>query len=422
MIKKLLIVTYYFPPRESVASQRLGGLAKYLPEFGWNPTIITPTLPESPDPRFHVIETEDSDLLLEWKKRLGFSADKTFREQLGKTKKNDTAVDGLLHIAKEILAYPDYNKKWYNYVMPVAREALKTGEYDAIQSSAGPYTSHIIAHDLKKEFGTPWIADFRDLWTQNHSFAYSRFRKHFEANLEIRTLANADAITTVSDPLAVKLRELHKTLVHVVPNGFDPDLLNYSQRVTEKFSINYTGRIYRGKMDPEPLFKVIRKILDEKKIPESELEINFWGCKEGWIQKIIDENDLTMVVTLHNRVPHSQSLEIQRNSQILLLFIWNDPEEEGIVTGKLYEYLVARRPILAWGLIGGTIPKMLDDTKAGCVAETEVEIERALIRYYHQYIESRQVLYSGVEKRIMQYSHREMARKYSYILNSIVKT
>jgi len=419
MTKKVLIIAYHFPPRPSVASLRIQGLAKYLPEYGWEPTIITAKLPGKPDPRYHVIETQDSDILLEWKRRFGLSADKTFREQLGQTGKNDTIVDLLLQFAKEILAYPDYNKKWYSYVMPTARELLKTGEYEAILSSAGPYTSHIIAHDLKKEFGIPWIADFRDLWTQNQSYSYNSVRKFFESRLEISTLNNADAITTVSEPLAQKLRRLHHTPVYVITNGFDPEILNTSIPMTKKFTITYTGRIYRNVMNLEPLFRTIQKFLQNRVMDPSDIEINFWGSFEPWLKDMVLRYQLDHIVLIHNYVPRQEIIKIQRESQILLLLTWNDPDEQGILTGKIFEYLAARRPILAIGYAKGGIYEMLEDTRGGYIAETDIELESVLLDMYLKFKENGAVAYTGVNEKVQKYGHDEMARKFAELGDTV---
>jgi hypothetical protein len=422
MTKKVLIITYHFPPRPSVASIRLGGLAKFLPEFGWEPTILTAKLPSDPDPRYRVIEIRESDILLEWKKRLGFSSDKTFRDQLGQTGKKDTYIDHFLHVVREVIAYPDYNKNWKGYAIPVARDLLKQEKFDAIISSSGPSTAHLVANTLKKESGLPWIADFRDLWTLHHLYSYGRVRKYFETKLEVQILANADAITTVSHPLAEKLQHLHHKMVYVVPNGFDPELLNHTSSLFSKFSINYTGRMYRGKMDPEPLFRVIRKLINENSIDPSDVEIHFWGCAETWIQRLVDEYNLNNVISLHDAIPRAKALWIQRSSQILLLFIWNDPKEKGIITGKIYEYLAAQRPILAIGPFGGTIPKLLEETNTGITAENEQDIETAIMRHYHQFRTMQMVPYSGNKTNISRYSHREMARCFSVLLEKVTKS
>jgi glycosyltransferase involved in cell wall biosynthesis len=419
-VKKVLIISYFFPPRPGVASLRLGGLAKYLPEFGWEPTIITAKLPSHSDPRFHVIETKDSDILIEWKRRLGFSTDKTFREQLGQSEKKDTVIDFFLNCAKEILAYPDYNKGWYKYAMPVARELLENKKYNAIISSAGPYTSHIIAHDLKKHYNIRWIADFRDLWTQNPYFSYSRIRNFFEKKLEMNTLSMADAITTISQPLANDLQFLHKSPICVIPNGFDPNLLTRDISLTKKFTITYTGRLYRGKRDPEPLFRTLQKLINDKKIDSADVEIHFWGSFERWIRELVTHYHLDTIVRFHDPVPNKKSVEKQQGSQILLLLSWNNPREEGVLTGKLFEYLAARRPILSLGYSKGALSMLLDETHAGFSVENDREIEDAFLKFYAEFKNTGQVHYKGIDSEVQQYSHLEMARKFAKLLDQIV--
>ncbi len=419
-MKKVLLITYFFPPREAVASHRSGGLAKYLPEFGWEPTIVTANLPSAPNPRYRVIEVEESDILIEWKRRLGFSLNKTFRAHLGQSEKKDTCVDFFLNVAREILAYPDYNKNWYQIVIPVASEILENEKYDAIISTAGPYTTHIIAHNLKKKYNIPWLADFRDLWTQNPYFSHSRIRNFFERKLEINTLSIANAITTISQPLASVLQNLYKSQVFVIPNGFDPDQLKHNIPLTKKFSITYTGRLYRGKRDPKPIFRILKKLIDEKKIDPVDVEIHFWGSFEKWVCEQVTHYQLDTIVSFHDPVPNEKSVEEQRRSQILLLLTWNDPREEGVMTGKIFEYLVARRPILSLGYSKGALSRLLDETQAGFSVDNDLELEDILLKYYMDYKSSGQVRYDGIDLEIQKYSHREMARKFAKLLDMIV--
>ena len=419
MKKKVLIIAYFFPPHNAIAAQRAGGLSKFLPEFGWDPTIITTRLPSPPEPGLHVVETEGSDILLEWKRRLRFPVDKTFRENLRQTGEKETPVDLFLNSAREILAYPDYNKGWYSQVMPVARRLLEGGEYDAIISTAGPYTAHRIACSLKKEYGIPWVADFRDLWTQNHHYSFGRVRTFFEKRLEIRTLSDADAITTVSSPLAAKLATLHRSPVHVVTHGFDPGILNPDNSPEPGFSIHYTGRIYRGKMDPEPFFRMVRNALDRSLVGAGDIRIHFWGSFEPWLGDLIRSYSLDTIVRLHDQVPRDKAIGIQRSAQVLLLLAWNDPQEDGVLTGKVFEYLAARRPILAMGSSGKGIAALLEETQAGTFAHNDEELETMFLRYYRQYTTGGYVLYSGRDTAVNALSHRNMAGQFASLLDSI---
>lgn len=420
MVKKVLIITYFFPPNPEIASVRLGGLAKFLPESGWEPTILTPRLSLPFDQECRVITTDPSDLLIEWKQKFGFAVTKTMREQLGAINKKDTLIDYCLNFTKEIIAYPDYCKGWYRKAMPVARHLLNNKKFDAIVSSAGPYTAHIIAHDLKKEFNIPWVADFRDLWTQDHHYSYTVFRKFFERRLEKRILSNADVITTVSEPLAKKLKEIHLSPIETITNGFDPDILNKSDEHSLKFSIRYTGRIYRHVMDPEPLFRVIHSLITEEIIVPNDVTIQFWGFFEPYLNEIVNKYDLNKIVKFHIKVPHDQAISIQRTAQILLLLGWNNPKERGILTGKIYEYLAAKRPILAIGKIEDEIADLLNETKTGVFIKTDEDLRRILIEWYHQYKKFGTVYYQGIEDEIKNYSYQEITRDFAHILDRIV--
>ncbi|WP_054864894.1 glycosyltransferase [Methanosarcina barkeri] len=138
---------------------------------------------------------------------------------------------------------------------------------DAIISSSSPIISHIIAHDLSEKYNIPWIADLRDLWTQNHYCTHSKIRKVFDKRLELKTLAASDAITTVSSNLASNLRKFHnRKSVYSIPNGYDlEESINTNISLSNKFTITYTGSLYNGKRDPSKLFNALNELIKEKK-------------------------------------------------------------------------------------------------------------------------------------------------------------
>jgi hypothetical protein len=198
--KRVLIITYYFPPRPGVASLRLRGLAKYLPEFGWEPVILTAALPGTPDKRFHVVQTHypgDATALL--KKRWGLSSNKGFQEQVGipiMTRERRNSISSkLTRFHRGIFIYPDDQKKWNPYAIKKGLKILQDGNVIALISSSGPATTHLIAKELKEKTGIPWIADLRDLWTQNHYYPYGMLRKWFERRLESLVLCMRNLYT-----------------------------------------------------------------------------------------------------------------------------------------------------------------------------------------------------------------------------------
>jgi len=427
MVRKVLLITYYFPPRPGVASLRLRGLAKYLPEFGWEPIILTAALPGEPDPRFKVVQTPyPGDVSHRFKRRLHLQPNKGFQEQVGvplaiRGAKRSLTSKAITFI-KGIIAYPDEQKAWLPFAVDAGHELLRKEKFDAVLSSSGPATCHLIAKELKRKHKVPWVADLRDLWTQNHYYAYNNVRKWFERRLEIKTLNEADALVTVSEPLAKDLGSLHhKTPVFAIPNGFDPDEMGTAP-LTKEFTITYTGQLYQGKRDPELLLKALHELIKDGIVNPGEAKVRFFGPIEYWLDQEIEEYHLEEMVKQYGMVPREIALTKQRESQILLLLNWDDLRESGVYTGKLFEYLAAKRPILAIGGPKGVVSKLLDETGAGVHVSALDHLKQTLVHAYREYNSSGEVRYTGNEAQIQRYSHREMASRFADVLEEATQT
>lgn len=424
--KKVLIITYYFPPRPSVASLRLKGLAKYLPEFGWEPVILTAALPGVPDQRFKVIETNyPGDITAILKKRLGLYPDKRFQEQIGilskATGRKRFFTNKLVTIVRELFIYPDDQKKWYPFAIRTGMKIVMKENFDAIISSSAPVTTHLVAKYLKENYNIPWLADFRDLWTQNYNYQYGFLRKWFEKKLEVNTILQANALVTVSKPLASKLRILHsRKPIFTIMNGFDLDEINEAPINNKKFTITYTGNLYYGKQDPELLLKAIRELTDESIVKLNDVRINFYGPTQYWLSQKIKKYDLDKIVKQHGTVPREIALKSQRESQILLILGWNDPKERGTYSGKIFEYLAAKRPVLAIGEYKGVLNKLLEETNAGYCFSNIKPLKYFITRCYKEYKMKGEVQYYGKISQIKKYSHYEMAKNFANVLDGIV--
>ncbi len=420
----VLLIAYYFHEKENIGSVRLRGLAKNLPRYGWNPVIVTPQSSEKLDPLwkdYNIIEVPYEDLMTKWKKYLGFKTQTTVKEQLQtKTYKNKRSwFENLARVWEEFFTYPDGQKTWYDPVMAEMDELIKEEKVDAVISSALPLTTHIIASEIKKRYCIPWIADFRDLWTQNHYYKYTSLRKFFEKQLELKTMANADIMTTVSEPLVGDLKNLHHNEeVYSIPNGFDPDKVNPGTPLTNKFTITYTGQLYKGKRDPEPLFEALNDLSREDLINIDHVEINFYGASESWLTEEIAKYGLERVVNIHGMIPRDEVILKQRESQLLLLLMWDNPLEIGVCTGKIFEYLSAKRPIISHGITEGCVPDILNDTNTGNSVKSVPEIKKVLQEYYSKYQKKGQVFYSGNDN-IYKYSHKNMAKRFAEILDKV---
>lgn len=425
-MKNVLIIAYHFNKKETIGSIRMRGLAKYLPEYGWNPTILTPQLDCTSELefRYNIIETNYDDITTIWKKRLGFKTQETVKKQLGKPtyKNKKLLIDYVLKVWEDIFAYPDPKIGWYKYAVDAGEKLLNKGKYNAILSSSSPATCHLVARKLKNTFGIPWVADFRDLWTQNHYIKHCFVRQIFEKRLEKSTLSVADVLTTVSEPLADKLILLHrKKTVYTITNGFDPDNKNPGLPLSDKMNIAYTGTIYPGKQDPEPLIKALYELYLENKIDLTDFKVDFYGYDKDWLINDIKKYGLQSVINVYGRVPSEEAIKKQREAQVLLLLNWNDPQEKGIYTGKIFDYLAAKRPILSIGQYGGVVNELLEDTKTGMHVSNLEDLKSALLKFYEEYKKTGSVSYQGIAYKVDKYSHREMARKFAEVLDSISK-
>lgn len=429
-MKKVLIISYYFPPRGGAGKLRIQGLVKYLLELGWEPIILTPKLPESPNTKFRIIQTPYRDVIGYLVKAARFKPEEGVKSQIKKNlgvsthKNKKTFVDSILIFLQEIIAYPDLQKGWYQYAVETGSELLQQEKIDAIISSSSPVTCHLIANALKNKYNIPWIADLRDLWTQNHYYQYTRIRKFWERRLELKILHEADAIVTVSQPLAETLCKLHKNkIIYSIPNSFDPEEVKYrpNANLTKEFTITYTGQLYQGKRDPAKLFEALDDLISEGKINPNDVEVRFYGPKEDWLEIDVKRYGLQGIVKWYGIIPRNIAVKEQRESQVLLLLLWDHPEEIGVYTGKIFEYLAAQRPILAIGGPEGVVKELLAETNAGMYATSVDDVKKALEEYYREYKLKGYVEYKGEIAKNDKYSQREMARKFAEVLGTLTR-
>ena len=415
-MKRVLIIAHLFH-----ASPRIPGLAKYLPEFGWQPIILTTPIGENPDSRFgppndfrannRVIETYGYSSPY-GKKRLASKKYSRVRPFL----------KFLYRYYREIAHYPDAEKGWKPFAVKAGDELLQNEDIDAMISSSSPVTTHIIAKELKKKHKIPWVADFQDLWTQNHNYPYTILRKLFEKKLEVKTLSMADALVTVSSPLTEKLKMLHKgKRIYAITNGFDPEKMSDGKaNLTSKFTITYTGQIYT-KQDPSKLLVALKDLISKGAIDPNDVDVRFYGPENGLLARKIEEYELSAIVRQCGIVSREISFEKQRESQLLLLLKWEDPRERGIYHLKVFEYLAARRPILATGGTDDVVKELLNETSAGIDAQTVEDVKSALRKLYAEYKLRGKISYQGNAEKVNKYSYREMARKFAEVINAILR-
>jgi glycosyltransferase involved in cell wall biosynthesis len=424
-MRNVLLVTYSYPPVERSGARRPAAIAKYLPRFGWRPLVLTPKVKGGSRNSEFIKETNERDVLADWKTRLHLDGRRGLHEQLGLPLSAQPGTDKahtlLITVLKNLLTYPDLTKGWIPYALETLEEARREHRpIDAIITTFPPASCHLIGEKAKQILGCPWIADFRDLWTQDITTTRTRDLQFLQVPLEKRTLRHADMLITVSNPWADRLRQRYPSKeIRTVPNGFDPDDFSPRPELTQKFTITNAGVLYEGQRDPTILLEVLRDLGKDKIIPLRDVKVRFYAPAYPWLEPLVRRFGLALVVELHGMVPRREVLQRQMESQVLLLLSFTHPKDTGLHTGKLFEYLGAARPILAIGGNRGAMTQVLEETRAGIHASSKAEVRQWLVRAYADYKRAGRVSYHGDAKAISRYSHLEMSRSFADALDDL---
>lgn len=429
------------------ASPRIPGIASYLHKYGWIVTVVSPVIynkesfnfPKNFLQKVSLVETNYSgDIWQIWRnilKKFNYRVNKSGYQsglvsqikQGFRIKRKKSLIELAMNLYRFlILAFPDDEKKWKKTVMETSGKLIEKERFNVILSSSPYPTSHWIASELKKKYKLPWIADFRDTWSQNHDYPYGKIRKWIDTKLEKRIMSNVDLMIAATPEIAKKQTILHGKETLVLTNGFDAESETehsepISTSASQKLTIIYTGSIYQDKQDPEKLFSVLGKLIKERKINPEELEVCFYGPPVSWLGDLIARHGLGGIVQEKGMVSRKDSFRKQREAQVLLLLNWDDPSERGIYPTKFFEYLSARRPILATGgYAGDDVQTMMAQTKSGVYAITESEIELALLDFWNKFKRYGKVFCESDWNEISKYSYENLAKQLSYIMERFV--
>lgn len=424
VMPRVLLITFCYPPTEVIGSVRPGALAKYLPRFGWEPMVLTPRV-RQPRSDSRMIETDYRDVISSWKTRLGLDHKRNMHEQFGLPLSSKPGA-GFLHsrafnLGKYFVSYPDPTKGWIPFALQAIKDIRDQGQkIDAILTTSPPISVHLIGNKAKTILGCPWVADLRDLWTENFANPNPLLNR-LQTGLEKRTLREADALVTVSNPWAARLQEKYPSqTVSAITNGFDPnDFAEIPKKLTGKFTITYAGRLYQGGRNPKVLFEVLRDLVDENIVSPRDVQVRFYGQVEPWLTALVQQYRLEELVGIFGLVTRHESLQRQAESQVLLLLGWSDPRETGQHSGKLFEYFGAARPILAIGGSRGVLTEALEETHAGVHALSKEQVRNFLVTAYSEFKTKGCIPYLGEETAINRYTHLRMARQFADLLNSV---
>jgi len=418
---KVLIITYYWPPAGGSGVQRWLKFVKYLQEFGIEPLVYTAE-------NANYLK-QDTSLLNEVPKGLEIlkqpiwepTALLFWKKSKQQTKEiSNVSKGGFLSFIRGNFFIPDPKVFWVKPSVSYLQKYLDVNDIDVIISTGPPHSMHLIAERLHQKNDVKWLADFRDPWSDlyyNKDFKQLAFAKNKNRKLEESVLKNADCILTVSNSLKQEFEKIAKK-VEVITNGFDNEFLVSKSAILDiKFSISYIGLLPK-QSNPKLLFKVLKALCEENLNFKKDLQLNFIGDISEEVKVVIEENKLLQNTNFVGYVSHQKAIEYQNTAQVLLLLIPNVKNNKGILTGKLFEYLKAKRPILAIGPEKGDLATILQETNSGVIVnfDAEEKLKLEIEALYQKYKEDKlTVNFNNIEK----YHRKELTKKLAFILKSL---
>lgn len=432
-MKKVLIITYYWPPSGGSGVQRWLKMSKYLPEAGWQPVIYTaenaeypvedPSLEKDISPDAIVIKRPIVEPYSAYKKFLGIKKDKKIKAGFLSTEEKSSFKENIARWIRGNLFIPDARCWWVRPSVKYLLSYLANNPVDAVISTGPPHSMHLIGLKLREKTGLPWIADFRDPWTEIDFYdelRLTRWADRKQREMEREVLTKATKVVTVSHNWAEGLEQLGAKNVVVIENGFDfsPEKLKKTVPLTKKFTISHVGIIGPSRNAPN-LWKVLGQMVRETDTFKNDLEIRLIGQADFSVTKSLQENGLSPNSVIMPYIPHEEVMNKQFESQILLLLINNTKNSKGILTGKFYEYLYAGRPILAIGPLDSDIAKVIRETNSGEIVSYDdiPGIKNKISKFYDQYLSNE--LHKREQSDIHRFSRKHLALKYGNLLEEV---
>jgi glycosyltransferase involved in cell wall biosynthesis len=434
-MERVLIITYYWPPSGGSGVQRWLKFAKYLPEFGFQPVVLTV---DEKYANYPVIdETLNDDVskdveVIRTKSREPSNAYKFFSKKkvmphsgLLPGNKKPGFKDSFFRFIRANFFIPDSRKGWKRYALKAAEELIREKKIKCVVVTSPPHSSQLIGLALKKKFGVKWIADLRDPWTDIYFYPelkHTAIARKIDAKYERKVLEEADQVIVVSDSIksifAAKSANINPAKIHVLPNGYDEADFSAAletQYASDEWTISFVGTLL-DQFDVESFIKAFSRLTRTR---SEKVRFRLVGNMHPALESLIAREKLENHFTHINYVPHKEAINLMAQSNALFLAIPDVPNNSGILTGKLFEYLALKKSIVCIGPKNGDAAKIIESAKAG--RTFNYGDKDGVFEYLDELVETWK---SGRKTNLEttaaeKYSRRSLTRELSVILKSI---
>jgi len=424
--KKLLIITYYWPPAGGPGVQRWLKFVKYLPDFNIQPIVFIPE-----NPTYPIIDkglqSEVSEKAIILKKKIVepyglasfFGKNKTKKISSGiiPNQKKQSLLEKTLLWIRGNLFIPDARFLWVKPSVKYLKKYIQENDIDTIVTSGPPHSLHLIGLQLKKELNIKWLADFRDPWTTigyHKALKLSSYAEKKHKALEVKVLNSADTIIVTSKTTKTEFLAITSKPIEVITNGYDIEKVD-KQVLDEKFTLAHIGSFLSDR-NPRILWQALQELVTQNETFKNDFQLKLIGAVSQEVLDTISKFKLTDYVLNLGYVSHQEALEHQRKSQVLLLIEINSEYTKSIIPGKLFEYMVSERPIIAIGPEGSDFAEIITSTNTGVffTYDEKEKLKALLLKYYHEY-QNKNLKVNAVG--LQQFSRKYLTEKLSKLLS-----
>lgn len=419
---KVLIITYYWPPAGGSGVQRWLKFVKYLRDFGIEPLVYTVATTNYPI----LDESLQSDIPegVEVLKQPIFEPNNLFGRSSKKTSSgfldtNPSFFGKIMQYIRANYFIPDARKFWVKPSIKFLLKYLKDNTVEAIITTGPPHSLHLIGLRLKERLNIKWLADFRDPWTEIdyfHQLPLTKRAVKKHEDLEQEVLKKADTVVVISKTMAKSYKK-HNSNVYIITNGYDTTEKIHQVDLDIKFSLVHIGMMNADR-NHNILWQAIQELVEENPDFAADLQLKFIGKLANEVIDSLKNYSLNSYTKFIDYLEHQKVLEHQRSAQVLLLSVNNVPYAKGIITGKIFEYLQAKRPILAIAPTDGDLADILKKTNSGIAVDfnDKEHLKAKILDFYNSFkSQSLEVNLSAIE----QYHRKNLTKELAKILKEI---